>query len=99
MASMTKQEINTMLPYDYDDVLDTILDIGCRLLEAGAEVRRVEDTVERYKKETGDTRILYMGFTDQLPEDGYAADWHPTEITHTKASEKLTEEIKKIMNW
>lgn len=44
---MTKQEISTMLPYDYDDVLDTILDIGCRLLEAGAEVRRVEDTVER----------------------------------------------------
>lgn len=44
---MTQQEISTMLPYDYDDVLDTILDIGCRLLEAGAEVCRVEDTVER----------------------------------------------------
>ncbi len=43
----TQQEIGTCLPYDYDDVLDTILDIGCRLLEAGAEVRRVEDTVER----------------------------------------------------
>ncbi len=43
----TQQEIGTRLPYDYDDVLDTILDIGCRLLEAGAEVRRVEDTVER----------------------------------------------------
>ncbi len=44
---MTEQVSSTMLPYDYDDVLDTILDIGCRLLEAGAEVRRVEDTVER----------------------------------------------------
>lgn len=44
---MTQQAINTALPYDYDDVLDTILDIGSRLLEAGAEVRRVEDTVER----------------------------------------------------
>ena len=43
----TQQEISTSLPYDYDDVLDTVLDIGCRLLEAGAEVRRVEDTVER----------------------------------------------------
>ena len=39
--------MGTVLPYDYDDVLDTILDIACRLLEAGAEVRRVEDTVER----------------------------------------------------
>lgn len=44
---MAKQISSTALPYDYDDVLDTILDIGCRLLEAGAEVRRVEDTVER----------------------------------------------------
>ena len=45
---MTQQQVSsTPLPYDYDDVLDTILDIACRLLEAGAEVRRVEDTVER----------------------------------------------------
>ena len=44
---MTQQMNSTALPFDYDDVLDTILDIGCRLLEAGAEVRRVEDTVER----------------------------------------------------
>lgn len=47
MEYMTEQAVSTRLPYDYDDVLDTILDIGCRLLEAGAEVRRVEDTVER----------------------------------------------------
>lgn len=44
---MTEQVSSATLPYDYDDVLDTVLDIGCRLLEAGAEVRRVEDTVER----------------------------------------------------
>ena len=44
---MTQQENSTILPFDYDDVLDTILDIGCRLLESGAEVRRVEDTIER----------------------------------------------------
>jgi len=44
---MTQEISSTVLPYDYDDVLDTVLDIGCRLLEAGAEVRRVEDTVER----------------------------------------------------
>ncbi len=58
-----------------------------------------EETVERYKKETKDTRISYMGFSDQLPEDGYVADWHPTEKTHTKAAKKLTEEIKRIMQW
>lgn len=59
----------------------------------------VEETVERYKKETGDTRISYMGFPDQLPEDGYVADWHPTEVTHTKAAKKLTGEIRKLMQW
>lgn len=44
---MSNQNLGTPYPFDYDDVLDTILDIGCRLLESGAEVRRVEDTVER----------------------------------------------------
>lgn len=56
----------------------------------------VEETVERYKKDTKDTRISYMGFPDQLPEDGYVADWHPTEVTHTKAAEKLSGEICRI---
>lgn len=59
----------------------------------------VEEVVERYKEETGDTKVCYMGFTDQLPEDGYVADWHPTEITHRKAAEKLTAEITRIMGW
>jgi hypothetical protein len=27
------------------------------------------------------------------------ADYHPTETTHNKAAEKLTGEIKRIMNW
>ena len=59
----------------------------------------VEETVQRYENETGDGNIAFMHFTDQLPEDGYAADWHPTEKTHTKAAKKLTEAIRKIMGW
>ena len=59
----------------------------------------VEETVERYKAEAKDTRISYMGFSDQLPEDGYVADWHPTEVTHAKAAKKLTGEIRKLMQW
>ena len=31
--------------------------------------------------------------------DGLAADWHPTEKTHTKVAAKLTEKIKEIMSW
>lgn len=59
----------------------------------------VEETVQRYENETGDGNIASMRFNDQLPEDGYAADWHPTERTHTKAALRLTEEIQKIMGW
>jgi hypothetical protein len=58
-----------------------------------------EEATMRYKKETGDSAISFMGFHDQLPEDGYAADWHPTETTHGKAAKKLTDEIKKVMEW
>ncbi len=59
----------------------------------------VEDVVDRYKKETGDRKVSYMGFHEQLREDGLAADWHPTEITHTKAAQKLAEEIRHCMGW
>jgi len=59
----------------------------------------MEAAVDRYKKATGDTNIFSMRFEAQLPEDGYAADWHPTEKTHTKAAVKLADEIKRIMQW
>lgn len=59
----------------------------------------MEDAVERYRKETGDAMVCSMGFTEQLPEDGLVADWHPTEVTHAKAAGILAEEIKTIMGW
>lgn len=59
----------------------------------------VEKTVARYQRETGDENVCSMRFVEQLPEDGLAADWHPTETTHTKAAKKLTEEIKNVMGW
>lgn len=59
----------------------------------------VEETVHRYESETKDGNISSMRFNDQLPEDGYAADWHPTEKTHGKAAQRLAEEIRKIMEW
>ncbi len=57
----------------------------------------IETAVSEYTAKTGDSKITSMKFDVQNPEDGYAADWHPTEATHTKASEKLAEEIKKII--
>lgn len=72
--------------------------ILCTLGIMGTELcPAMEEAVARYCNETGDGTVYSMRFEAQLPEDGLAADWHPTERTHTKAAAKLTEEIKKIM--
>lgn len=39
----------------------------------------------------GDSHVHYLEFDGQREEDGIAADWHPSETTHKKAAEKLTE--------
>ena len=59
----------------------------------------VEKAAADYTAQTGDTNISTMKFDVQSPDDGYAADWHPTEATHTKASAKLVEKIKEYMGW
>lgn len=59
----------------------------------------VEQAVQNYSEETGDTKVTAMAFDIQSQSDGYAADWHPTEATHEKASEKLVSEIKSVMGW
>lgn len=59
----------------------------------------VEQAVEEYKAETGDTNIHTMRFDEQNQADGMAADYHPSEKTHTKAAEKLTAKIQEIMGW
>lgn len=59
----------------------------------------VEKAVEQYSTETSDANVHAMKFAVQSSADGYAADWHPTEATHTKAADKLTTEIKTVMGW
>ncbi len=60
----------------------------------------IELAVSDYTSETGDTKVTSMMFEQQnQSEDGIAADWHPTERTHTKAADKLTEKIKEVMGW
>lgn len=74
--------------------------ILCTLGIMGTELcPSVEEAVDRYKQTTKDTNISSMRFVAQLPEDGLAADWHPTEKTHTKAAAKLADEIQRIMEW
>ncbi|MNO18154.1 Endoglucanase E precursor [compost metagenome] len=59
----------------------------------------VEQAVKHYTQETGDSNITSMRFDVQLADDGYAADYHPSQATHRKAAEKLTAQIKELMAW
>jgi hypothetical protein len=59
----------------------------------------VELAVRQYTEETGDENVAYLMFDQQSQEDGIAADWHPTEKTHEKASAKLVEKIQEVMGW
>jgi lysophospholipase L1-like esterase len=59
----------------------------------------IQKAVINYINETEDANINTFRFNPQIAADGYAADWHPTEKTHTKAAAALTSEIKTIMKW
>lgn len=59
----------------------------------------VEQAVADYTAATGDENVSYMTFDEQLWGDGYAADWHPNEISHIKAATKLTDHLSTLMDW
>lgn len=72
--------------------------ILCTLGVMGAELfYPMKHAVDAYKKETGDTNIDSLSFEVQNAADGYAADWHPTEKTHTKAADRLTLKINYML--
>jgi len=73
--------------------------ILCTLGAMGQELYpEVERQVELLRRE-GDKDIYSMAFEVQKEEDGIGSDWHPSKVTHKKMADKLTNEIRKIMNW
>ena len=56
----------------------------------------VVEAVELFKKDFPKVRADYLLFTEQKPEDGIGADWHPSPVTHKKAAALLTEKIKSL---
>lgn len=60
----------------------------------------VEQALKDYSAETGDTNVDWLMFDQQnQAADGIAADWHPSEKTHEKASDVLAAKIKEVMGW
>ena len=56
----------------------------------------VERAVADYIAETGDAGVEFLPLTDQLPQDGYVADWHPTTVTHWKNVKKFVAKIREM---
>lgn len=58
---------------------------------------KIQDAVNNYTSETGDSNVSTLRFDVQQASDGYSADWHPSVATHNKASQKLAEYIKTLL--
>lgn len=57
---------------------------------------KIQEAVNNYTSETGDSNVSTLRFDVQQASDGYSADWHPSVATHDKASQKLVEHIKTL---
>lgn len=57
----------------------------------------VEQAVGQYIEATGDSKVTALKFDVQQAEDGYAADYHPSQKTHRQAAEQLTRHIRKLL--
>lgn len=53
----------------------------------------ISEIVDR-RSFSGDSKIHFLQFDEQLEVDGYGTDFHPSEITHQKAADKLVRFIK-----
>ena len=73
-------------------ILCTVGIMGERIFPA------VEEGIKIYLKSHADSKISSMMFHEQDgANDGFAANWHPTEKTHQKAATVLTEKLREII--
>lgn len=56
----------------------------------------IENAVSEYSNQTGDKNVFTLRFSPQQASDGIAADWHPSEKTHSKAAALLVEKLKEL---
>lgn len=56
----------------------------------------VEEAVNLFKKDFPNVAAKAVLFTQQIEEDGIAADWHPSAVTHKKAAELLAEALRTL---
>lgn len=59
----------------------------------------VDKVVKEYSAETGDTNVYSLHLPPQLESDGFVSDYHPTAVSHDKATAVLVPFIKLMMGW
>lgn len=75
-------------------------EILCTLGIMGQELYdNIENAVSEYTSETGDEKVNTLKFDVQDMNDGLGADWHPSDITHTRAAIKLSDTITELYGW
>ena len=73
-------------------------EIVCTLGVMGQELcPQIEDAVERFSTETGDTKVHYVKLDVQAYANGWAVDYHPTAASHEHAAEQMAEAIREIL--
>ena len=58
----------------------------------------VKAAVARYNEKYGE-QTEYLQLPMQRDEDGRGTNWHPSEITHRKTAQLVTEKIRQMKNW
>jgi lysophospholipase L1-like esterase len=105
-ASYTKGDAEKISSYEelYVDFLkkvrghDKNSKIVCVLGLMGSDLMgAVENAVQAYSEETGDSNVYTMEFDARKSDEGLAADWHPTYASHKRGAEKLTAYIQELL--
>ena len=73
-------------------------EIVCALGVMGQELcPQVEDAVERFRTEKGDSKVHFVKLDVQAYANGFAVDYHPTAASHEQAAEQMAEAIRAIL--
>jgi hypothetical protein len=56
-------------------------------------------SVVRARRASGDTRVSYLEFDEQIADDGYGCDFHPSLETHRQMATKLASAIRSLTGW
>lgn len=57
----------------------------------------MEKAAADYRAQTGDERVRALSVPDQLSEDGYGTDYHPSPVTHRKLADRVSDALAQWM--